>query len=309
EGQVARHPFYDRDSVVVLADYVTLEAGTGCVHTAPGHGRDDYDTGLKYELPIYSPVDESGCFTKDAEFFAGQFIFDANPKVVEKLQEVGHLMYADDFLHDYPLCWRPHKKDDGTITKEPVLSRATPQWFISMEKNGLREKALSEIRKNSWDPQWGEERIYGMIEHRPDWCISRQRVWGVPIVAFHCQECEEVLLEAEVIFHVADIFETEGADAWFTKSADELIPEGVTCKCGARDFKKDDAILDVWFDSGVSYACVAEERDYLGAPVDMYLEGSDQHRGWFHSSLLCSVGTRGHAPYKIVLTHGYTVDA
>jgi len=311
ERQVTKHPLYERDSVILLADYVTLDAGTGCVHTAPGHGRDDYEIGLKYGLPTYSPVDESGRFTNDVEFFAGQFVFAANPKVIAKLKEAGHLMWAGEFEHEYPLCWRPHERGKGRKPgKEPVISRATPQWFISMEHNGLREKALSAIRGCRWDPDWGRERIYGMIENRPDWCISRQRVWGVPIVAFHCNQCGEVLLDADVVSHVADIFEQEGADAWYERSADGLLPAGVTCKkCGARDFKKDDGILDVWFDSGVSYACVCEDRPYLGSPCDMYLEGSDQHRGWFHSSLLCAVGTRGHAPYRVVLTHGYTVDA
>lgn len=310
EGQVARHPLYERDSLILLADYVTLEAGTGCVHTAPGHGREDYETGLKYGLPVYSPVDESGRFTSDVEFFAGMFVFDANPKVTEKLRQAGHLLHESEFEHDYPNCWRTHERPDGTWKKEPVIARATPQWFISMEKNDLRRKALAEIKKCRWDPEWGEERISGMIENRPDWCISRQRVWGVPIVAFHCEDCGEVLLEADLVFHVADIFEREGADAWYERSVEELLPAGVQCrKCGGRSFRKDDNILDVWFDSGVSYACVCEERDYLGSPCDLYLEGSDQHRGWFHSSLLCAVGTRGHAPYRMVLTHGYTVDA
>ncbi len=310
EGLVALHPLYGRDSLLVTADYVTLEAGTGCVHTAPGHGRDDYETGVRYNIPIYSPVDEEGKFTDDVEFFAGQFVFDANKNVIAKLDEMDHLMHKENYQHEYPNCWRPHKRPDGSTGKEPVLSRATPQWFIGMEHDGLRDKALAEIRKCQWDPPWGEERIYGMIENRPDWCISRQRVWGVPIVAFHCEGCGEVLIESEVIFHVADIFEERGADAWYTMGPSELLPAGTRCKkCGGRDFNKDNAILDVWFDSGVSFACVCEERDYLGSPCDMYLEGSDQHRGWFHSSLLCAVGTRGHAPYKIVLTHGYTVDA
>ncbi|MFO8058381.1 MAG: isoleucine--tRNA ligase [bacterium] len=309
EGQVTRHPLYERDSMVVLADYVTLEAGTGCVHTAPGHGREDYDTGLKYGFPIYSPVDESGRFTEDVEFFGGQFVFDANPRVVEKLEASGNLLWSGEYEHDYPLCWRAHQRPDGSAGKEPVISRATPQWFISMETGDLRKKALEEIRKCKWDPRWGEERIYGMIENRPDWCISRQRVWGVPIVAFHCKSCGEIILDSDVILHVADIFEQEGADAWFTRSADELLPEGSSCPaCGGKDFSRDNAILDVWFDSGVSFACVCEERDYLTSPCDMYLEGSDQHRGWFHSSLLCATGTRGHAPYRTVLTHGYTVD-
>ncbi len=310
EGQVTGHPLYGRDSVVVLADYVTLEAGTGCVHTAPGHGREDYETGLKYGMPIYSPVDEAGRFSEEVEFFAGEFVFDANEKVVEKLRELGRLMHAGELEHDYPYCWRPHEKPDGSTRKEPVISRATPQWFLSMEMNGLREKALQEIRKTKWDPAWGEERIFGMVENRPDWCLSRQRVWGVPIIAFLCKDCGEALLDHEVVLHVADIFEEQGASAWYTMSSDELLPEGKTCPgCGGRDFDKDPNILDVWFDSGVSFACVCEARDYLGSPCDMYLEGSDQHRGWFHSSLLCAVGTRGQAPYRQVLTHGYTVDA
>ena len=317
ERQVCRHPLYNRDSVVLLADYVTLDAGTGCVHTAPGHGREDYETGMKYGLPVYSPVDEEGKFTKDVEFFAGKFVLDANQDVIAKLKELGNLVAASEFEHDYPNCWRNHPRPNGKFGKEPVIARATPQWFISMEKNDLREKALAEIKRVQWDPEWGQERIYNMIENRPDWCISRQRVWGVPIVAFHCKKCGEVLLDADVVFHVADIFEKEGADAWFTHSAEELLaglPEGKrTCKCGSAEFTKDNAILDVWFDSGVSYACVVEDRKLAGndpaATCEMYLEGSDQHRGWFHSSLLCSVGTRGQAPYKVVLTHGYTVDA
>jgi len=310
EGLVAKHPLYDRESVIVTADYVTLDTGTGCVHTAPGHGREDYETGLAYGLPIYSPVDEAGKFTDEVEFFSGKFVLDANPEVVRKLDEFGRLLWAGEYEHDYPLCWRPHQRPDGSTGKEAVIARATPQWFISMEKNGLRKKALEEIMKCKWDPAWGRERIYGMVENRPDWCISRQRVWGVPIVAFHCRGCGEVLLDAKLVFHVADIFEEHGADAWFTMGAAELLPEGTRCpSCGGSDFEKDGNILDVWFDSGVSYACVLEDRDYLGSPCDMYLEGSDQHRGWFHSSLLCAVGARGHAPYKEVMTHGYTVDA
>jgi isoleucyl-tRNA synthetase len=270
------------------------------VHTAPGHGRDDYETGLEYKIPVYSPVDDDGKFTDDVEFFAGEFVFDANKNVNEKLEEKGALLLKEELAHQYPHCWR---------SKDPIIFRSTPQWFISMEKNDLREKALTEIRNVKWDPDWGRERIYGMVESRPDWCISRQRVWGVPIIVFRCKECEEILLDADVVDHVADHFEESGCDVWFEKDARDLLPEQTKCsKCGGTDFEKENDILDVWFDSGVSYAGTLEARPGLDVPCDMYLEGSDQHRGWFHSSLLCAVGTRGHAPYKEVLTHGYVVD-
>ncbi len=299
-GLCTRHPLYERDSVVILADYVTLEAGTGCVHTAPGHGREDYESGLEYNIPIYSPVDDDGRFTSDVEFFAGQFVFDANEHVNEKLKEAGALLLSENIEHQYPHCWR---------SKDPIIFRSTPQWFISMESDGLRRKALAEIPKVQWDPEWGKDRIYGMVENRPDWCISRQRVWGVPIVVFRCKKCGEILLDADVIEHVADLFETAGCDIWFERDAGDLIPAGKRCPiCKAREFEKETDILDVWFDSGVSYAGALENRADLGVPCDMYLEGSDQHRGWFHSALLCAVGTRGSAPYRTVLTHGYVVD-
>ncbi|MBE0569188.1 MAG: isoleucine--tRNA ligase [Deltaproteobacteria bacterium] len=295
-----RHPFADRDSILVLADYVTLEAGTGCVHTAPGHGREDYETGLKYGLPILAPLDDDGRFTKEVPFFAGMQVFEANPKVNEKLAEVGALMRQGRVTHSYPHCWR---------CKQPVIFRATKQWFISMDATGLREKTLSEIRKVRWIPGWGQERIEGMIANRPDWCISRQRSWGVPIASFQCEECGHQLLDRGLIDRVADFFETEGADAWFERGAAELLPPGTKCpSCGKDSFRKESDILDVWFDSGVSYAAVCEGKENLGIPVDLYLEGSDQHRGWFHSSLLAAVGTRGFAPYRGVLTHGFVVD-
>ncbi|RLC27805.1 MAG: isoleucine--tRNA ligase [Deltaproteobacteria bacterium] len=300
EGLEARHPLYDRPSVIVLAPYVTLEAGTGCVHTAPGHGREDYETGLAYHLDTYSPVDDSGAFTDDVEFFAGRKVFDANQAVIEKLREAGALLKVQDITHEYPHCWR---------CKQPVIFRSTEQWFISMEKNDLRKKALEAIRKGSWIPSWGRDRIYGMIEKRPDWCISRQRAWGVPITVLFCEACGEVVISREIIDHVSRMVEEEGVDIWFTKSEAELVPPGTRCPgCGGDRFRKETDILDVWFDSGVSYAAVMEKRDYLDSPADLYLEGSDQHRGWFHSSLLCSVGTRGVAPYKGVLTHGFVVD-
>jgi isoleucyl-tRNA synthetase len=300
ERMRCRHPFADRDSLLVLADYVTLEAGTGCVHTAPGHGRDDYETGLKYGLPILAPLNDEGRFTADVPFFAGERVFDANPKVNEKLAEVGALMSRGEIVHSYPHCWR---------CKSPVIFRATKQWFISMDRTGLREKTLAGIRKVRWIPSWGQERIEGMIANRPDWCISRQRAWGVPIALFRCEGCGHHLLDRKLIDHVAGFFEKEGADAWFDRDVPELLPPGTACpECGGTAFGKETDILDVWFDSGVSYACVCEGKENLGVPVDLYLEGSDQHRGWFHSSLLAAVGTRGIPPYRGVLTHGFVVD-
>ncbi|MDA1000031.1 MAG: isoleucine--tRNA ligase [bacterium] len=300
EGLAARHPWIDRDAITVLADYVTLEQGTGVVHTAPGHGREDYETGLKYGLEVYSPVDDDGCFTSEVEHFAGKFVFDADPRIIELLRERRMLFAVEDYTHPYPHDWRSHR---------PTIFRATPQWFISMEQNDLRKKALEEIRKVAWVPPWGEERIFNMIENRPDWCISRQRSWGVPIVAFHCEGCGGAVIDAKVVNRVADMMGESGADIWFERSAKELLPEHYECsKCGGADFRKETDILDVWFDSGVSQAAVLERRADLTWPCDMYLEGSDQHRGWFHSSLLAAVGTRGAAPYREVLTHGYVVD-
>ena len=300
ENLEARHPLYDRPSLIVLADYVTLDAGTGCVHTAPGHGREDYETGLKYGLEVYSPVDDQGCFTPDVEYFSGLQVFEANQAVNDKLREKGALLREQDISHEYPHCWR---------CKKPVIFRSTEQWFISMERNDLRKKALEAIEKVSWIPSWGQERIYQMIANRPDWCISRQRAWGVPITVFFCKQCGNLVISQEIIDHVAALVEKSGADVWFTKSVKDLLPPGTTCpECGSTDFEKETDILDVWFDSGVSYAAVMEKRNYLNSPADLYLEGSDQHRGWFHSSLLCSVGTRGEAPYHHVLTHGFVVD-
>jgi len=296
----AKHPLYDRPSLLVLAPYVTLDAGTGCVHTAPGHGREDYETGLAYGLDVYSPVDGQGRFTPDVEYFAGLEVFEANRAVIEKLKEKGILIKEQEISHEYPHCWR---------CKKPVIFRSTEQWFISMEKNNLRGKALSAIDRVSWIPAWGRDRIYGMIANRPDWCVSRQRAWGVPITVFFCKACGELIISQEIIEHVAVLVEGGGADVWFSEPVEHLLPAGTTCRaCGGKAFRKETDILDVWFDSGVSYAAVMEKRDYLDSPADMYLEGSDQHRGWFHSSLLCSVGTRGDAPYKSVLTHGFVVD-
>jgi len=300
EGKVCRHPFYQRDSLLILGDHVTLEAGTGCVHTAPGHGQDDYVAGLAYGLEILNPVDDYGRYVADLELFGGMKLAEANDAVNAKLKEVGALLKLGKVSHSYPHCWR---------CKKPVIFRATEQWFVSMSANDLREKALQHIHDVQWIPRWGRERIYGMIEKRPDWCISRQRSWGVPITIFYCASCREPMTDGKLMHHVADLFEKTGSDIWFEKEASELIPAGTTCpSCGSGEFVKETDILDVWFDSGVSFAAVLENRDYLNSPADLYMEGSDQHRGWFHSSLLASVGTRGMAPYKAVLTHGFVVD-
>jgi isoleucyl-tRNA synthetase len=300
EGLEAKHPFYDRSSLLTLGKFVTLDAGTGIVHIAPGHGQDDYEIGVKYDLEIYAPVDEKGVFTDGVEYFAGMFVYDANESIIDKLREVGNLLDEGNLTHSYPHCWR---------CKNPIIFRATPQWFISMETNGLRSKALNEIERVKWIPPWGKERIYNMVQNRPDWCVSRQRVWGVPIAIFYCSECDYALLDPEIVYHVAEVFRARGSDVWFKLDVNELIPAGTKCpECGDENFVKETDILDVWFDSGVSFSSVLERNPELYAPADMYLEGSDQHRGWFHSSLLVSVGTRNKAPYKSVLTHGFVVD-
>ena len=296
-----RHPFYDRDALIVLGEHVTLETGTGCVHTAPGHGREDHEVGLIYGIEPYSPVNDHGVFTDEVGPFAGQFVFKANGPIIDHLRETGMLMAQEEIAHSYPHCWR---------CKQPVIFRATPQWFISMEKTGLRGKALTEIDRVEWVPHWGRERIYGMIENRPDWCVSRQRAWGVPIAIFYCEDCGELYRDEALGERLYNLFAAKGADVWFTPEADQLLPAGTACEgCGGTSFSKETDILDVWFDSGVSHAAVLEKRDNLQWPADLYLEGSDQHRGWFHSSLLTAVGTRGQAPYKTVLTHGFVVDA
>ncbi len=300
ENKHAYHPFYARKSRLILADYVTLEAGTGCVHIAPGHGEEDYESGLRYGLEVYSPVDDQGNFLPEVEFFGGKNIFSANPEIVELLQRKGRLLLAREIEHSYPHCWR---------CKKPVIFRATEQWFISMEAKDLRGKALEAIDRVRWIPRWGRERIRGMVEKRPDWCLSRQRAWGVPVTVFTCRKCGEILREEKYYQKVLEIFREQGADPWFELPASELLPPDTRCpKCGGTEFRKEEDILDVWFDSGVSFAAVLEQRPELGFPADLYLEGSDQHRGWFQSSLLCAVGTRGVPPYKAVLTHGFVVD-
>lgn len=299
-GIVCQHPFYERKSPVIPATYVTLDQGTGCVHIAPGHGQEDYETGLKHGLDTYAPVNNAGEFTREVQHFAGRYVFDANSDIIQLIQDKGRLVFQETIVHSYPHCWR---------CKRPVIFRATEQWFISMEENNLRTKALKQIKNVQWIPSWGENRITNMIESRPDWCISRQRSWGVPITVFYCKSCQYTILEDHVIDHIADMVAEEGIDIWFQKEAGELLPKGFTCpKCGGAEFTKDMNILDVWFDSGVSFAAVLEARSDLNYPADLYLEGSDQHRGWFHSSLLVSVGTRGEPPYRSVLTHGFVVD-
>jgi isoleucyl-tRNA synthetase len=245
-------------------------------------------------------VDDDGRFTKDVLYFAGQFVFDANEAVNKKLAEVGALLKEELMVHSYPHCWR---------TNDPIIFRATEQWFISMDKLGLRQNALKSINEVTWIPPWGRDRIYGMVENRPDWCVSRQRAWGIPITVFYCSDCKQPLVNQTTIDHVARLFEEKGADIWFEEGTNHLLPQNIQCaQCGGKNFTKEMDILDVWFDSGVSYAAVLEKRRDLGSPASLYLEGSDQHRGWFHSSLLTSVGTRGRAPYLSVLTHGFFVD-
>ena len=299
ENRKCRHPFLDRDSLMVLADYVTIEAGTGCVHTAPGHGADDYQTGLRYGLDILSPVDNKGCYTAEAGPYAGLQVPGVNSRINDDMEKSGALIHKSDIRHSYPHCWR---------CKKPVMYRATPQWFLSMD-TGIREKALENIRKVQWTPAWGMQRILSMVEGRPDWCLSRQRTWGVPITVISCTSCGEVLKNETLVKKIDELFLKEGADAWFKYGVGDFVGEGTVCAaCGGSDFVKEEDILDVWFDSGVSHAAVCEERPELRSPADLYLEGSDQHRGWFQSSLLTSVGTRDRAPFKGVLTHGYVVD-
>src|ERR1044071_684096 len=344
-----RHAWLDRTSLLMVGDHVTLggeadaeteldvseaqkkspdsKAGTGCVHTASGFGHDDFVISKRYGLDIYCPVDNAGRFTPDVEHFAGKRVFDANDKIVEFMREKGVLLFSENYEHRYPHCWR---------CKNPVIFRATPQWFIAMDQvhadlvekdedgrdrsnftdnlpetpeKSLRGGALAEIERVKWIPGWGVDRMRNMLKGRPDWCVSRQRVWGVNIPVFYCARCNEAVSDPAVINHVADIFERESGDAWLTRSAEELLPEGYTCKCGTREFTKESDILDVWFDSGTSSIAVLENREELRWPADVYIEGGDQFRGWFNSSLMIGIAAHNQAPYKTVITHGWTLDA
>ncbi|MFN2531163.1 MAG: isoleucine--tRNA ligase [Pyrinomonadaceae bacterium] len=344
------HAWLDRPSLLMVGEHVTLggeadaeteldvsearekqagsKAGTGCVHTAPGHGHDDFIIGKRYGLEIYCPVDSSGRFTSEVENFAGMRVFDANEKIVDFMRQTGVLLFSEQYDHRYPHCWR---------CKNPVIFRATPQWFIAMDeahgkvvekdddgrdrsnytenysdnpRTSLRAAALSEIERVEWFPAWGVDRMRNMLKGRPDWCVSRQRVWGVSIPVFYCASCTEAVADPAVIHHVADIFEKESGDAWYTREAKELLPSGYVCKaCGSDEWTKETDILDVWFDSGVSSIAVLENRDDLRWPADVYLEGGDQFRGWFNSSLMIALGAHDRAPYKQVITHGWTLDA
>ncbi|MCX7724160.1 MAG: isoleucine--tRNA ligase [Thermodesulfovibrio sp.] len=299
EGIRAKHPFIDRLSKVIVADFVQTGEGTGVVHIAPGHGEEDYEIGLKYSLDIYAPVDDRGRFTDDVFLFKGENVFKANKAIIEHMKKNGSLIWEGKVTHSYPHCWR---------CKKPIIFRATTQWFISMSHKDLRHRALQEIDKVKWIPSWGRDRIYSMVERRPDWCLSRQRAWGVPITLFTCKKCGYIVKDEKLFDRICELVEKEGSDIWFKINLDDLLPDYSCPECGSKDFDKEKDILDVWFDSGVSHAAVLDKDPRLSWPADIYLEGSDQHRGWFQSSLIASLGTKGKAPYKIVLTHGFTVD-
>jgi isoleucyl-tRNA synthetase len=302
EGMKFQHPFLPIQVPGVLADYVTLDQGSGIVHTAPGHGADDFNTGQKYGLEIYAPLDDKGVYTEGLPEYKGKDVFTANPIIVKLLADHGALLGHHLYKHSYPHCWRCHN---------PVIFRATEQWFIKMDqaahgaKKTLRQEALEEIHGVKWIPGWGEERIYEMIEKRPDWCVSRQRFWGVPIIVFFCDGCGKQLNDFAALRNVVKWFEKEGADAWYKHTPEELLPAGTKCSCGAEKWRKENDILDVWFDSGSSHLAVLKGNEW---PADVYLEGPDQYRGWFHSSLLIATGIRDKAPYRGVVTHGWTLD-
>ncbi|NMB35276.1 MAG: isoleucine--tRNA ligase [Firmicutes bacterium] len=300
EGLTYRHPLYERESKVVLANYVTLEQGTGCVHIAPGHGQEDYETGLQYDLPIYAPMDEKGIFTAEAGEFAGLRYDEGNKAVTKALEREGALLDLSFITHQYPHCWR---------CKDEVIFRATEQWFASIQD--FREQALAAVEEVRWIPAWGQTRMANMLKERRDWCISRQRTWGVPLPIFYCIHCDEPLLNAESIAAVQELFQKEGSDAWYIYDAAEILPPGCSCPaCGKKDFRKEQDTMDVWFDSGSSHDAVLQDREVenLRWPADLYLEGSDQFRGWFQSSLLTAVAARGKPPYRSVLSHGWVVD-
>jgi isoleucyl-tRNA synthetase len=298
EGMKFRHPFLDQQVPGVLAEYVTLDQGSGVVHTAPGHGAEDFYTGQKYGLEVYAPQDDDGRFVEGLPEYQGKTVFEANPALIALLKQRGALVGEGKLTHSYPHCWRCHN---------PVIFRATEQWFIELDHDALRARALEAIKKVKWTPDWGEERIHNMIAERPDWCISRQRFWGVPLIVFYCDGCGKQLKDANVLRHVIPFFEREGADAWYTHTAEELLPSGTKCECGESRWRKENDVLDVWFDSGSTNLAVLSEKDGTW-PADVYLEGPDQYRGWFHSSLLVAMGSKGRAPYRQVVTHGWTLD-
>jgi isoleucyl-tRNA synthetase len=299
---VCRHPFLERDSVFVPADYVTLEQGTGLVHTAPGHGAEDFYTGREHDLPVLVPVDHAGRFTEEVPLWAGMNVFEANEPILEHMRGNGSLLFAGELTHSYPHCWR---------CKEPVIFRATEQWFLDVDHSDLRKRCLETVERVEWVPVWGRERMANMLELRPDWCLSRQRRWGVPIPGLYCTGCGELILDARVAALARDLAAEKGSDAWFTDPIERLVPPGLVCpKCGGGEFRRETDILDVWFESGVSHFAVLKRTDDgLVWPSDMYLEGSDQYRGWFQVSLLTSMALEGRPPYGRVLTHGWVLDA
>ena len=300
ENIKCKNPVVDRISVGVIADFVSMEEGTGIVHIAPGHGAEDYQVGLKYKLPVISPVNESGVFTEEVPEFKGHRVFAANTLIVNKLKEKGLLLHEEKITHSYPHCWR---------CKHAIIFRATDQWFLSVEYENLRKRMLESVEKVKWIPEYGINRIKGMLESRPDWCLSRQRYWGVPIPVVYCKSCGKSFLDERIIEKFERIVQKEGTDSWFVRKVEDFLPEGFKCdKCSSADFRKETDILDVWFDSGVSHEAVLKSNKNLNWPADMYLEGSDQHRGWFQTSLIPAVALHNEPPYRIVLTHGFTVD-
>lgn len=299
EGIKCKHPIFERDSLIILGEHATLDEGTGCVHTAPGHGQEDHEMGMKYKLRIFTTLDSYGRFNEEAGKFKGLNYKEGNVAVIKELKENGNLLKTGKVIHSYPHCWR---------CKKPVVFRATEQWFVSIED--FRDLALSEIEKVQWVPEWGKEKIYGMVENRTDWCISRQRVWGVPLPVFYCKKCGEIIVNNDTIKLVKELFLEKGSDSWFAMSAKDILPEDYQCPhCQGKDFEKEKDIMDVWFDSGCSHAAVLKQINELHWPAELYLEGTDQHRGWFQTSLLTSVAAFEKAPYKTVLTHGFIVDA